>query len=158
MVCGALSTTIQAPGDLQTTQQWQIHTGNYYNAPQFVNGYKPSMWFSAYTVTRTNCPLQTFVLQNSQSDATTPTLVYLKTPATMSATNYIETIDSHNFTVYQHTFTMKLTAKGGRTLYTDFVWNVIYDCVYDNITVVRSIPSSNGARADMLMVGDHPVV
>ena len=53
---------------------------------------------------------------------------------------------------------MKLTAKGGRTLYTDFTWNVIYDCVYDNITVVRSIPSNNAANGDMLMVGEFPVV
>ena len=52
---------------------------------------------------------------------------------------------------------MKLLAKGGRTLYTDFIWNIVYDCIYDNITVVRSIPSNNAANGDMLMVGEFPV-
>lgn len=52
---------------------------------------------------------------------------------------------------------MKLTAKGGYTHYTDFTWNIVYDCIYDNITVVRSLPSSNARLGDMLMVGNHPV-
>lgn len=158
VACGAASTTIVAPSDLQTTQEWEIHTGNYYNAPQFVTGYKPQMYFSQFTVTRSECPLQTWALQNTQSDSASPTLVYWENSGTMAATNYVKTIDSYNFTEYSHTFTLKLAAKGGRTLYTDFTFNVVYNCKWDNITVVRSIPSSNGASQDMRMVGNFPVV
>ena len=70
---------------------------------------------------------------------------------------YIEVANSVNFTRGVYTFTVKVTADGGEVHYTDFTLNVIYDCIYDNITFVRSIPTSNFAARDMVMVGDHPV-
>lgn len=46
-VCGSNSTTITDAADKQPIQQYQIHTGGYWNAPSS-NGYKPRFWFSPF--------------------------------------------------------------------------------------------------------------
>ena len=62
---------------------------------------------------------------------------------------YIWVDDAKNFTVQNYTWTIKVTANGGRVFYTDFIGKVIYQCKYDNITYVRNIPSTNARSSDM---------
>ena len=69
---------------------------------------------------------------------------------------YIETIDSMNFTRANYTWTIKATAKGGRTFYSDFQSEVFYDCKWDNITYLSSIPANDRA-SDMKMLNISPV-
>lgn len=81
------------------------------------------------------------------------------TSASLASTKYVWVDDTVNFTRGTYTFTIKVTASGGSIFYTDFTVNVIYDCIYDNITYIRYIPSAatNSRAGDMIMVGDHPV-
>ena len=69
---------------------------------------------------------------------------------------YIETVNSENFTRANYTWTIKVTAKGGRTFYTDFRTEVFYDCRWDNITYKNYVPL-NSRASDMRMVGLSPI-
>ena len=125
-VCGSNSTTITNSSDLETSQQYQIHTGNYWNAPSS-NGYKPNVWISPYQVSQSLCGISTYELINSQVDQTAPSMLSL-TSASLSSTKYVWVADSANFTRASYTFTIKVTASGGAITYTDFSFNVVYDC------------------------------
>ena len=57
-----------------------------------------------------------------------------------------------------YTFALKVTASGNAVFYSSLTLNVVYDCDYDNITIVTAIPHLNSRVEDMIYVGLYPVV
>lgn len=79
----------------------------------------------------------------SQTNSSTPDYLTM-TQSSLTSTMNVWVDDTRNFTVASYTFTIKVTAagsNGNKIVYTNFVANVVYDCKYDNITYVRSIPN-----------------
>lgn len=81
------------------------------------------------------------------------------TEDSLASKKYVWVDKSVNYTVDSYTFTVKVTADGGATFYKDFSVNVVYDCIYDNITYISKLPTIlvNEHADDMVMVGNHPV-